>query len=559
VDDGLNRNTKVVAACDVYDAYNVRAADIIKKAADKGGDANPFTTRDYTKILSRKDIDAIMISTPEHWHSQIAIHAMQAGKHVYIEKPLSRYLDEAFQVHDTAVATKRVVQVGSQGCSDVRWHAAAKAIKDGRIGTLVMGQGSYCRNNPKGEWNYEIHEGIGPANFDWNLWLGSAPRRPWTFEAPAWWSHPDHDVSTSSTNSRKTQNVSNKFVALALVAGLVGGYGGSQIASRSEPTSTNVQLVSSTKTIEREPTSVAGIAARVLPSVVSISTLSQNGSGTGSGFVIRSDGYILTNNHVINDVLSNQGTLTVTLNNGKKFEGKILGADSSYDLAVIKINATGLPALQFGNSDTIQVGDQVIAIGSPLGLSGTVTSGIISAKNRAVTSSGGTGESSFINALQTDAAINPGNSGGPLVDATGAVIGVNSAIASLGSSFGGQSGSIGLGFAIPINQAKKTAEQLISKGKATYPVLGIRLDTSFTGVGALIVDQPQGIVTGSPAAKAGLQPGDVITALDGSAINSSDELIVAIRSKNVGDSVKLSIDRSGKKLTIKVVLVASQN
>ena len=185
VDDGLNRNTKVVAACDPYDPYNVRAADIIKKAADKGGDANPFTTRDYTKILSRKDIDAIMIATPEHWHSQIAIHAMQAGKHVYIEKPLSRYLDEAFQVHDTAVATKRVVQVGSQGCSDVRWHAAAKAIKDGRIGTLVMGQGSYCRNNPKGEWNYEIHEGIGPANFDWNLWLGSAPRRAWTFEGYA--------------------------------------------------------------------------------------------------------------------------------------------------------------------------------------------------------------------------------------------------------------------------------------------------------------------------------------------------------------------------------------
>ena len=182
VDDGLNRNTKVVAGCDVYDAYNVRGADIIKKAADKGGDANPFMTRDYTKLLARKDIDAIMLSTPEHWHSQIAIHAMQAGKHVYIEKPLSRYLDEAFQVHDTAVATKRVVQVGSQGCSDVRWHAAAKAIKDGRIGTLVMGQGSYCRNNPKGEWNYEIHEGIGPANFDWNLWLGSAPRRAWTFE-----------------------------------------------------------------------------------------------------------------------------------------------------------------------------------------------------------------------------------------------------------------------------------------------------------------------------------------------------------------------------------------
>ena len=151
------------------------------------------------------------------------------------------------------------------------------------------------------------------------------------------------------------------------------------------------------------------------------------------------------------------------------------------------------------------------------------------------------------------------NSGGPLVDATGAVIGVNSAIASLGSSFGGQSGSIGLGFAIPINQAKRTAEQLISAGKATYPVLGIRLDTSFTGAGALIVNQSQGIVAGSPADKAGLRPGDIITALDGNAINSSDELIVAIRAKSVGDTVKLSIDRAGKSTTIKVTLAASQN
>ena len=383
-------------------------------------------------------------------------------------------------------------------------------------------------------------------------------------QSPAWWSHPDHDVTDHSGSSGKAQrswkqNTGNKFVALALIAGLVGGFGGSQLAGRSDPNSTSVQLVSSTQTIEREPTSVAGIAARVLPSVVSISTTSQNGSGTGSGFVIRSDGYILTNNHVINDVIGGQGNLTVTLNDGKKFSGKILGADSSYDLAVIKINVTGLPALQFGNSDLIQVGDQVIAIGSPLGLSGTVTSGIISAKNRAVTSSGGTGESSFINALQTDAAINPGNSGGPLVDATGAVIGVNSAIASLGSSFGGQSGSIGLGFAIPINQAKRTAEQLISAGKATYPVLGIRLDTSFTGAGALIVNQSQGIVAGSPADKAGLRPGDIITALDGNAINSSDELIVAIRAKSVGDTVKLSINRAGKSATIKVTLAASQN
>lgn len=388
-----------------------------------------------------------------------------------------------------------------------------------------------------------------------------------------WWSHPqkDRDASqlshsspfasslTSSHVRQSGKNSASKFVAVALVAGLLGGFGGAQLSQRESSGSQSVQFVSSTSTVERAPTSIAGIAARVLPSVVSISTESFSGSGTGSGFVIRSDGYILTNNHVISDVVNGQGKLTVTLNNGKKFSGTVLGADAAYDLAVVKINATGLPALQFGNSDAIQVGDQVIAIGSPLGLTGTVTSGIISAKNRAVTSSGGTGESSFINALQTDAAINPGNSGGPLVDATGAVIGVNSAIASLGSSFGGQSGSIGLGFAIPINQAKRTAEQLIKDGKATYPVMGIRLDTSFTGVGAQIANQSQGVVANSPAAKAGLQPGDIITALNGSPISSSDELIVAIRARNVGDTVTLTIDRNGKILKTKVTLAASKN
>ena len=388
-----------------------------------------------------------------------------------------------------------------------------------------------------------------------------------------WWSHPqkDRDASqlshsspfasslTSSHVRQSGKNSASKFVAVALVAGLLGGFGGAQLSQRESSGSQSVQFVSSTSTVERAPTSIAGIAARVLPSVVSISTESFSGSGTGSGFVIRSDGYILTNNHVINDVVNGQGKLTVTLNNGKKLSGTVLGADAAYDLAVVKINATGLPALQFGNSDAIQVGDQVIAIGSPLGLTGTVTSGIISAKNRAVTSSGGTGESSFINALQTDAAINPGNSGGPLVDATGAVIGVNSAIASLGSSFGGQSGSIGLGFAIPINQAKRTAEQLIKDGKATYPVMGIRLDTSFTGVGAQVANQSQGVVANSPAAKAGLQPGDIITALNGSPISSSDELIVAIRARNVGDTVTLTIDRNGKILKTKVTLAASKN
>jgi putative serine protease PepD len=202
------------------------------------------------------------------------------------------------------------------------------------------------------------------------------------------------------------------------------------------------------------------------------------------------------------------------------------------------------------------VGDSVIAIGSPLGLSGTVTAGIISSKNRAVTTGNGFGESSFINALQTDAAINPGNSGGPLVDLTGAVIGVNSAIATLGVS--SQAGSIGLGFAIPINQEKKTAEQLINTGSATYPIMGISVDTQFTGVGALISNESTGITPGGPADKAGLRKGDLIVALDGSDIENSDELIVAIRSKNIGDKVKVKYKRNNITREVDVVLAASK-
>jgi putative serine protease PepD len=272
--------------------------------------------------------------------------------------------------------------------------------------------------------------------------------------------------------------------------------------------------------------------------------------------VIESSGYILTNNHVVAGA-ADGGTLSVTLNSGKSYDATIIGRDTSYDLAVIKIKALNLPALQFGNSDNVKVGDAVIAVGSPLGLSGTVTSGIISAKNRAVTAGDGTGESSFINALQTDAAINPGNSGGPLVDATGSVIGVNSAIASLGSSFGSQSGSIGLGFAIPINQARKTADQLIKTGKATYPIIGISIDRNFTGPGAKIADTPGAIRAGGPAEKAGLAIGDVITKFDGKSIANADELIVAIRSRGVGDQVSLSYLRSGVSHEASVTLVAA--
>jgi len=370
------------------------------------------------------------------------------------------------------------------------------------------------------------------------------PRKKTPAVVQPWWETP----------TRKNRNRGG-VVLVALLAGSVGGFLG--VNASGGNIFHNANIVNSSSTIERAPDSVAGIAQRVLPSVVSINTRSSQGGGTGSGFVFDSNGYILTNNHVIADVAEGSGTLRVTLNNGDVYDGIIVGRDASYDLAIVKINATNLPALEFGNSDNVAVGDAVIAIGSPLGLSGTVTSGIISAKNRPVMAGDSGVDNSFINALQTDAAINPGNSGGPLVDATGAVIGVNSAIASLGST--SQTGSIGLGFAIPINQAKKTADQLIKSGKATYPILGVSLDMNFNGSGALIANTPAAILAGGPAAKAGLHAGDVITKFEDRTINSPDELIVAVRSKNVGDTVKVTYTRNAKEATAMLTLIAAKN
>lgn len=352
--------------------------------------------------------------------------------------------------------------------------------------------------------------------------------------------------------SKKRSLPTATLVVLAMVAGLLGGVLGGDATKGL--ISAGANLVSSTSTIERAPDSVAGIASRVLPSVVSIETMSADGGATGSGFVISANGYLLTNNHVVADAL----TIKVLLNDGREFAAKVLGRDESYDLAVLKIEATGLKALQFGDSDKVAVGDSVIAIGSPLGLSGTVTQGIISAKDRPVTAGDSNSSTSFISALQTDAAINPGNSGGPLVDATGAVIGVNSAIASLGSSLGSQSGSIGLGFAIPINQARKTADQLIKNGKATYPVIGVAVDMNYSGDGALIADKPSAILAGGPAAKAGLRPGDVITKIDDLKIHSPEELIVEIRTHSIGDEVTITYLRGTKTGTAKLILIAGK-
>jgi len=360
----------------------------------------------------------------------------------------------------------------------------------------------------------------------------------------------------ANKNGKANLITRSNAILLAFVAGLVGAVFGASSSGSLFGQSINLSRTSSS--VERAPGSVADIAKRVIPSVVSIEADDKEGASTGTGFVIESNGYILTNNHVIAQAVTGKGTINVTLNNGQKYVAKVVGRDSAYDLAVLKIATSGLTALQLGDSDKVAVGDSVIAIGSPLGLSGTVTLGIISAKDRAVIAGEEGGDNSFINALQTDAAINPGNSGGPLVDSTGAVIGVNSAIATLGSSFGSQSGSIGLGFAIPINQARKTADQLIKNGKATYPVLGIAIDMKYEGDGALISKGNKAIAPGGPAALAGLKAGDLITKFDGRTINSAKELIVAIRAKSVGDKVVLTYIRNEVTGTATVTLKAGK-
>ena len=370
-----------------------------------------------------------------------------------------------------------------------------------------------------------------------------------------WWISDHKVVTAQEIKKRNTRTVSFGIaIAMALIAGVVG----SIVGRTSATLDTRTNLVSTQSTIERKPDSIAGIAARVSPSVVSIEVSRGNSGGTGSGFFLDSTGHILTNNHVISLAARAGALINVKLANGKNYEAKLVGRDIPYDLAVIKINVTDAPALQLGNSDEVQVGDGVIAIGSPLGLTGTVTSGIISAKNRPVTSGSGTRESSFINAIQTDAAINPGNSGGPLVDLSGAVVGINSAIATTGSGFGGQSGSIGLGFAIPINQARKTADQLIKNGSSTYPIMGVSLDLRYSGVGAKIPEEAGSVTPNGPAARAGIKPGDVIIEIAGKAVDTADEAIIKVRSLNVGDKVKIKFKREGVTKEVSLVLIAAK-
>lgn len=334
------------------------------------------------------------------------------------------------------------------------------------------------------------------------------------------------------------------------VAGLGGYLVGQEVDSVSSDGQSQVQVLvqSSAESPERAPESIAGIVSAVLPSVVSIIAEGKTDAGSGSGFVLRSDGYILTNNHVV-DLVKDDGDITVVFSNGDEVPGTIVGTNVSYDLAVVKVDRTGLPAFALGNSKAVKVGDAVIAIGAPLGLEGTVTSGIVSAVDRVVTA-GGSDDLSYINAIQTDAAINPGNSGGPLLDAQGRVIGINSAIASLAAN--GEPGNIGLGFAIPVNSAKRIAEELIATGASTTPAIGVSLDTSYQERGAKVRE----VTPGGPSETAGIKVGDVITSIGDRLISDATELVVAVRSYAPGDQIKVVFERGGKGTTVDVTLGA---
>jgi len=317
--------------------------------------------------------------------------------------------------------------------------------------------------------------------------------------------------------------------------------------------------------------SVEQVAAKVLPSVVSIEVSGSSPSqgllplggsgdsgggevvGSGSGVVIGADGLILTNNHVAED-----GDLSVTFKDGRTVKAKLVKADKSSDLAVIKaVGISDAIPIAFGKSGDLSVGQEVVAVGSPLGLNGTVTEGIVSALNRpvAATSAQGSGsgnDGSVIDAIQTDAPINPGNSGGALVDMGGHLVGITSAIASLGQSFGGQSGSIGLGFAIPIDQARVIADQLAKGQTVAHPLLGVTVGDSPDSLkkGALIGT----VEDGGAAAKAGLKKGDLITGLDERHIDTSDGLVAGVRSKQPGDKVTVTYLRGNATDKVEVTL-----
>jgi S1-C subfamily serine protease len=406
-------------------------------------------------------------------------------------------------------------------------------------------------------------------------WKADARSDPWRDPyAPAGLTGPavfDEDEQPGpvvvDARGRRKLRLSNLSVPLSvlgllavLVVGSVGGSVGWLLTRQAAQTpllAPGTQLSETDKGVTRRPGSVADIAARVTPAVVSIEVRLGQAGATGSGVVIEGEkGYIVTNNHVVSGADGVEGAeIRAVFSDGSGSAARIVGRDPASDIAVLKVEKPGLVTASLGNSGKVVVGDPVVAIGSPLGLAGTVTSGIVSALNRPVRLSGeGSDTNAVISAIQTDAPINPGNSGGALVDATGAVIGINTAIASLGGN-GTSGGSIGLGFAIPVHTVRDIAEQLISTGKAVHASLGVntRSVTDGTRDGALVLNvEPK-----SPASDAGIREEDVIIAVNGHPVGSSEELAVAVDAHRPGDTISIEFVRGGASRSVDATLVAA--
>ena len=341
--------------------------------------------------------------------------------------------------------------------------------------------------------------------------------------------------------------------AVVLVIAGVGGFVGRLTADGGNLLNdSGATLAQVEPAIDRPAGSVAAVASRVLPAVVSLEFRVGDQGGFGSGVVIDGNGYVLTNNHVVAPAANTpQSTLEAVFSDGTRVPARVVGRDPKTDLAVVKVEIAKLTVAQLGRSSMLQPGDPVIAIGSPLGLAGTVTSGIVSAVDRPVRLEGDGGQgNAVIDAIQTDAAINPGNSGGALVDNAGAVVGINTAIRTLGASEGG--GSIGLGFAIPIDTARTIAQQLIRAGYYQHPDLGVNAASVTDGKsdGARV----QNVQQGSAAAEAGILENDVITKVGNRVVGSADTLTVAVRERAIGEQVSISLVRDGRPLVVTVTL-----
>ncbi|HKS48934.1 MAG TPA: trypsin-like peptidase domain-containing protein [Amycolatopsis sp.] len=392
---------------------------------------------------------------------------------------------------------------------------------------------------------------------------GQQQPNPWSAQAQQQtsgyqWAHPATGPQPSPYGAATTypapgiphqrRRGSGKLVAgvavLALVVGGGAGWGASYIATQNSSSSSAYNALNQPLPSQTSNTAPAGsveaVAQKVSPSVVELVVAGSQAQGEGSGFVVSTDGYIVTNNHVV-EVAANGGTIQAVFQDGTKVPASIVGRDPTTDIAVVKATgAKNLTPVELGNSDNLKVGQSVVAFGSPFELTGTVTSGIVSALHRPVRAGGSSGDQTTVmSAVQTDAAINPGNSGGPLTNLTGQVIGINSAIYSPQSSGGlGQSEATnaGIGFAIPINQAQRTAQEIIRTGKATQTYIGAGVAEAQPG-GALI----QRVEAGSPADQAGLKAGDVVTKVDNLIIDDADGLVAAVRTRAPGEKVTLTL------------------